>query len=96
MNLLPSEHEVQCSDCPNVFLCTNPHEPEIHERRRNSGFHDRCPSCALVARARFYATLPPLTGHPMREPADERRYDPDDEGEFGGGVGGHATFAPRR
>jgi len=38
-------HDSTCTDCGTLFACANPHEPEMHQRRRDRGWDDRCQPC---------------------------------------------------
>ena len=50
-------HDATCTSCNTLFACANPHEPEMHQRRRDRGWKDLCPECNKKDMAAWSAHL---------------------------------------
>jgi hypothetical protein len=60
-------HEVPCTDCGGLRVCTCP-GPEKHKERRDRGWDDRCSSCESAAQKNWSGWLTSLP--------ETRIYDP--------------------
>lgn len=66
-------HDVTCTGCNTLFACSNPHEPEIHQRRRDRGWNDFCPDCNKKDLAAWNAHLRTLPETRIYDPLPERK-----------------------
>jgi hypothetical protein len=65
-------HEVSCTDCKSLRVCTCAN-PTKHRERRDRGWDDRCSNCEMTAQKNWSGWLTSLPETRTFEPLPERR-----------------------